>query len=85
MCFKIVNYGSPYPPDLVGLRCYNYQQYLLIELLQISKHHKGDIIVYRNIWCGNTYCNCRYSSNMLNTRSRGFDRVQYYLVYGGIC
>ena len=49
-----MNYGTPYPPDLVGLRSYNYQQYLLTELLQISKHHKGDIIFYRNIWLGNT-------------------------------
>ena len=40
----------------------------------------GTAIGYRNIWLGNTY----YSANMLNIRSRGFDRVQCYFVYGGI-
>ena len=36
-----------------------------------------DIIVYRNIWLGNTYYNLCYSVNIMNIRSRGFDRAQY--------
>ena len=37
-------------------------------------------IVYRNTWLGKMYyarINFCYSTNMLNTRSRGSDRVQY--------
>ena len=35
------------------------------------------IAVYRNIWLGNTYNNFCHSANMLNIRSREFDRAQY--------
>ena len=33
-------------------------------------------IVYRNIWLRNTYYDFCYSANMLNIRSREFDRAQ---------
>ena len=37
-------------------------------------------IVYRNICLGNMYYNFRYLANILNIRSRGFDRAQYFLI-----
>ena len=43
------------------------------------------IIFNRNIWLRNTYHNFRYSTNILNLRSRRFERAQYYLINGGTC
>ena len=41
--------------------------------------------LFRNKGLGKTYNNFCYSANMLNIRSRGFNRAQYYLIYGGKC
>ena len=38
-------------------------------------------MVCRNIWLGNTYYNFCYSANILNIRSCGFDRTEYYIAW----
>ena len=41
--------------------------------------------VFRTMWLRNRYYNFHYSENVLDINSSVFDRVQYYLIYGGKC
>ena len=54
-----------------------------VQLIDIANLFTG-AIVYKIIWLGNTYYNFCYSANMLNIRSRRFDRAQCYWDYGGM-